>query len=244
LFKTALLETQAQTTIDGILVVDEADHVVLANKRFAHDFGIPNELLGTGDDRILKNVMDKIEDTESFVARVQYLYSHRGEKSRDELRFKDGRTFHRYSAPLSVMAGKSSRAVPGLLLRNGFQFHQGSFNPLARHVPVRHHAHGMDGRVLRPHASGVQSVAEFDGIHAAGAAIEDDDVALDAGGIDSQAVDLRDTLRKALRVTMIFMQACRRFLQRYQTRGRNHANLPHAAAKHFPVDARSLDEFL
>jgi PAS domain S-box-containing protein len=36
LFKTALLEAQAETTIDGILVVDESDHIVLANKQFGH----------------------------------------------------------------------------------------------------------------------------------------------------------------------------------------------------------------
>ena len=29
LFKTALLEAQAETTIDGILAVDESDHIVL-----------------------------------------------------------------------------------------------------------------------------------------------------------------------------------------------------------------------
>jgi PAS domain S-box-containing protein len=32
LFKTALLEAQTETTIDGILVVNESDHIVLANR--------------------------------------------------------------------------------------------------------------------------------------------------------------------------------------------------------------------
>ena len=44
LFKTALLEAEAETTIDGILVVDESDHVVLANKQFGQQFGIPDEV--------------------------------------------------------------------------------------------------------------------------------------------------------------------------------------------------------
>ena len=34
LFKNALLEAQAETTLDGILVVDEFDHIVLANRQF------------------------------------------------------------------------------------------------------------------------------------------------------------------------------------------------------------------
>jgi len=101
LFKTALLEAQAETTIDGILVVDDADHIVLANKQFGIHFGIPDELLSTRDDQIvLKHVTDKVEDPDAFVARVEYLNDHRDENSRDEIKFKNGKVFDRYSAPL------------------------------------------------------------------------------------------------------------------------------------------------
>ncbi|MFZ3266314.1 MAG: EAL domain-containing protein [Terriglobales bacterium] len=101
LFKTALLEAQAETTIDGILVVDESDRIVLANKQFGSQFGIPDEVLSTRDDQIvLKHVRDKVEAPDAFVERVKYLNSHRDEKSRDELRFKNGKVFDRYSAPL------------------------------------------------------------------------------------------------------------------------------------------------
>src|ERR1017187_1801401 len=107
LFKTALLEAQAETTIDGILVVDDADHIVLANKQFGVNFGIPDELLSTRDDRIvLKHVTDQVEDPDTFVEKVKYLNSHRDEKSRDELRFKNGKTFDRYSAPLVDAKGR------------------------------------------------------------------------------------------------------------------------------------------
>ncbi len=100
-FKNALLEAQAETTIDGILVVDESDHIVLANKQFGQHFGIPNDLLSTKDDLIVrKYVTDKVEDPDAFVERVKYLNSRRSEKSRDELRFKNGKVFDRYSAPL------------------------------------------------------------------------------------------------------------------------------------------------
>jgi diguanylate cyclase (GGDEF)-like protein/PAS domain S-box-containing protein len=101
LFKTALLEAQAETTIDGILVVSESDHILLANKQFGLHFGIPNEVLSTRDDVIVrKYVADQVEDSEAFVARVKHLNDHREEKSRDELRLKNGKTFDRYSAPL------------------------------------------------------------------------------------------------------------------------------------------------
>ena len=101
LFKTALLEAQAETTIDGILVVDELGHIVMANKQFGLHFGIPDALLSARDDRIvLSYVMAKIETPEPFSERVKYLYTHQDEKSSDEFRLKNGKVFDRYSAPL------------------------------------------------------------------------------------------------------------------------------------------------
>ena len=101
MFKTALLEAQSETTIDGILAVDESNHIVLANKQFGLNFSIPDELLSTQDDLIVRQHMtDKVEDPEAFVQRINYLSSHRDEKSRDELRLKNGKIFDRYSSPL------------------------------------------------------------------------------------------------------------------------------------------------
>src|SRR6202167_1095345 len=101
LFKTALLEAQAETTIDGILVVDESDRIILANKQFGLTFGVSEEMLSTGDDLIvLRHVTDQVLAPAAFVARIQYLNKHRDERSRDELRLKNGKTLDRYSAPL------------------------------------------------------------------------------------------------------------------------------------------------
>jgi diguanylate cyclase (GGDEF)-like protein/PAS domain S-box-containing protein len=101
LFKTALLEAQAETTIDGILAVDESDHIVLANRQFGLHFGITDEMLSTGDDQIVRqHVADRVEDPEAYIARVKYLNDHRDEKSRDEIKFKNRKVFDRYSAPL------------------------------------------------------------------------------------------------------------------------------------------------
>ena len=101
LLKNALLEAQTETTIDGILVVDECDRIILANKRFGTNFGIPNEMLANRNDRPIREyVMDQVEDPDGFVAKISYLNEHRDEKSRDELKLKDGKVFDRYSAPL------------------------------------------------------------------------------------------------------------------------------------------------
>jgi diguanylate cyclase (GGDEF)-like protein/PAS domain S-box-containing protein len=101
LFKTALLEAESETTIDGILVVDESDRIVLANKQFGLTFGIPDELLKTGNDVMVRRfVAEQVENPEAFLENIEYLNSHRNERSRDELRLKNGNAFDRYTAPL------------------------------------------------------------------------------------------------------------------------------------------------
>src|ERR1700691_5199679 len=107
LFKTALLEAQAETTLDGILAVDESDHIVLANKQFGRHFEMPKEMLSAQDGVVvLQHVRDKVEAPDAFVERVKYLYSHRDEKSSDEVRLKNGKVFDRYSAPLVDSKGR------------------------------------------------------------------------------------------------------------------------------------------
>ena len=102
-----MLEAQAETTIDGILAVDESDQIVLANKQFGLNFDIPDEVLSTRNDLIVrKHVTAQVKDPDAFVERVKYLNSHRDEKSRDELRLINGKVFDRYSAPLIDAKGR------------------------------------------------------------------------------------------------------------------------------------------
>jgi len=53
------------------------------------------------DAPVLLAVSDQVENTETFVSRVQYLYARRGEKSHEEIRLKDGRIIDRYSSPVT-----------------------------------------------------------------------------------------------------------------------------------------------
>ncbi|HUV97437.1 MAG TPA: diguanylate cyclase [Acidobacteriaceae bacterium] len=58
-------------------------------------------MLGSHDDQaLLKYFIGQVESPEPFIERVTYLYSHRDERSRDEVKLKSGKTFDRYSAPL------------------------------------------------------------------------------------------------------------------------------------------------
>ncbi len=97
--KTVFLEAQANASIDGILVVDESGRRLLINERLVELFGVPAEILNDADDEhLLRHVLGLVADPEAFLARIKYLNDHPVETSRDEIEFKDGRVFDRYSA--------------------------------------------------------------------------------------------------------------------------------------------------
>lgn len=106
-FRNIMLTTQQETSMDGILVVDESDRVIAYNRRFVDLWEIPAELIAARiDTPLLAYVAGNLVDPEGFVERVKYLYAHPDEKSREEIVLKDGRVFDRYSAPMSGPDGK------------------------------------------------------------------------------------------------------------------------------------------
>ena len=99
--KKAFLEAQANSTIDALLVVDNAGQKLLANERLAELFKIPPELAADSDDRrSLEHVTTLVKDANTFLAKIEYLYSHPSETSRDEIELRDGVILDRYSAPV------------------------------------------------------------------------------------------------------------------------------------------------
>jgi len=105
--KTALLEAQANSTIDGLLVVDSDGHRVLQNQRLIEMFRIPFEFLECVDDRpMLEYVVQSVKDPAAFLTKVEYLYAHSKETSLDEVVLVDGTVLDRYSAPVADESGK------------------------------------------------------------------------------------------------------------------------------------------
>jgi PAS domain S-box-containing protein len=99
--KTALLEAQANSTIDGMLVVDGRGQRVMQNQRLAELFHIPPEMLADKNDRnMLRYVVTLLKDSKSFMESVDYLYDHPDETGRDEIELKDGTILDRYSSPV------------------------------------------------------------------------------------------------------------------------------------------------
>ncbi len=94
----AILKAQQEASIDGILVIDENGQIVSYNQRFCQLWQISETFINSNDRRLLELVLDKLEQPQEFLAKVEYLYAHPEQISRDEIRLKDGRTLDRYSA--------------------------------------------------------------------------------------------------------------------------------------------------
>jgi len=107
LYKNTVLQTQQETSLDAILIVDENGKIISYNHQFINMWGLSPQLVNACvDEPVLQAVVDQVENPEAFVARVQYLYEHRDEKSRDEINTADGRIIDRYSAPVIGDEGK------------------------------------------------------------------------------------------------------------------------------------------
>ena len=103
----SVLQAQQEAGPDGILIVDEGRHIVSFNRRFREMWGVPAGLTEGGDDhRVLSHVLAQMRDPDEFMAKVQHLYEHPTETSRDELHLTDGRVFDRYSGPVAGEDGQ------------------------------------------------------------------------------------------------------------------------------------------
>ncbi|HEX7653486.1 MAG TPA: PAS domain S-box protein [Verrucomicrobiae bacterium] len=107
IWKTALLEAQVHSALDGILVVDSRKKIILRNQRFEQLWNAPKDI-GTGGDDVplLQFAINQTKHPAQFAGKVAYLYDHPDEISRDEIELVDGRVFDRYSAPVRNTTGK------------------------------------------------------------------------------------------------------------------------------------------
>ncbi len=105
-FRKSLLEAQTEASIEGILVVAEDGRIVSFNRRFAQMWDIPTDVLALqSDDAALQHVRDNLLDPDEYMRRVDHLYRHPLEYGREEVLLRDGRTFDRYSAPITAPDG-------------------------------------------------------------------------------------------------------------------------------------------
>ncbi len=106
-FQRAMLLTERELTLDGILAVDAHSSVLSYNGRFAEMWGVPPDLLAArADAALLEAAKRKVLHPEAFMRRVQELYDRHDETSADEVELLDGRIFDRYSAPMRDADGR------------------------------------------------------------------------------------------------------------------------------------------
>lgn len=104
--QNATLKAQQESALDGILIIDENRKVVSYNQQFCQLWNITPEIVENGDRQILEYTLASLADPEEFVEKVEYLYQHPELASRDEITFKDGRIFDRYSTSVISLSGE------------------------------------------------------------------------------------------------------------------------------------------
>lgn len=99
----SLQQATIESTTDGILVVDASGRWASFNRNFLDMWQIPAHIVRSrDDDAALEFVLDQLEEPGEFIAKVRELYDTPDAESFDELAFKDGRVFERYSQPQRI----------------------------------------------------------------------------------------------------------------------------------------------
>ena len=99
-YTNSLLNATLDSTANGLLVVTTEGRVDSFNRKFLELWRIPEDLAAQGDDQALLGfVLDQLKAPEVFLVKVKELYRSPEACSFDELEFRDGRVFERYSQP-------------------------------------------------------------------------------------------------------------------------------------------------
>jgi len=107
ILKNTILETQQETSLDAILIVDKNSKILSYNRNFIEMWRLPPELVSAREDGpVLRAVAGQVENPEAFYARVQQLFAHPEMKSREEIKLKDGRIIDRYTSPITGSDGQ------------------------------------------------------------------------------------------------------------------------------------------
>jgi PAS domain S-box-containing protein len=100
-YQKALFQAQMEATLDGVMIVSLDGKILTYNSSFARMWKLPKSILKKKDDELaLSFVKKQLVDPDGFVKRVLYLYKHPDEMGHEDVYFKDGRIFDRYSVPV------------------------------------------------------------------------------------------------------------------------------------------------
>jgi PAS domain S-box-containing protein len=99
--RTALFEALVDSSLDGLLVVDNDGKRILQNQRFNELLKIPADMSEIPNDAPqLGYVRQLMKHQDEFSERISHLIAHPEEVSRDEIELLDGTILDRYSSPV------------------------------------------------------------------------------------------------------------------------------------------------
>ena len=152
----SLLTATLESTADGILVVDNTGKVTGFNRCFLEMWRIPETLAEMRDDeKLLQFVLDQLCQPDAFLEQVHSLYKTPEATSEDELVFKDGRIFERYSGPQwigNTVVGRVWSFSDITERKRGeeeLRRSQQEFKDLFDNAPVGFHEIDAEGRLVR-----------------------------------------------------------------------------------------------
>jgi PAS domain S-box-containing protein len=106
--KTALLEAQLETTVDGILVIDKDKRIGLTNKRLIELFDVPPQLHDEKDShRFISHIVSQALYPERLYEKVKQIFINSLQTINDELECVNGKTLDWYSTPIMDKDGTS-----------------------------------------------------------------------------------------------------------------------------------------
>jgi diguanylate cyclase (GGDEF)-like protein/PAS domain S-box-containing protein len=115
IFKNMLLAAQLEASPDALQLVDEQRRVISVNKRYQDLWGLSKSDIQPGADaRLQRKAKEKLVKIDSYVEGLEHLFEDTEKTSIEEIEFKDGRFFERYSAPLLGAEGHYYGRLSGL----------------------------------------------------------------------------------------------------------------------------------
>lgn len=96
----SVLFATIESTLDGIMAVDESGEIVACNSRFVEMWDIEEQTLASGDSNdLLLSLLGQVRDPTLFFEKVSELYWQPELESYDLVDLADGRCFERFSRP-------------------------------------------------------------------------------------------------------------------------------------------------
>ena len=95
----ALMRATLESTADAILVVNADGRIETYNRNFAEMWGVELTTTRSGEEAMLRTVLDQLAEPERFLAGIRELYAKSEDEVFDVLHCKDGRVLERYSRP-------------------------------------------------------------------------------------------------------------------------------------------------